>query len=638
MPESTSADGQFLSRRARREAERVAREARQSSIADQDSADPAADPATESTTEAEQTGGSDNSPIADRPAEPAEPASETMEQATSAEHGPVRPHGVHTAPVHAVQPETDHDLDEDDDDANQFGRVAPRRAAARPNRHGEWTGQSSAATGAPAAPAHAPGTPPAPAHSPFEAPGRPEGPAAKDPWKRPRRRSTWIDDGQHEVDMAADGEASDVETAQAEPAEAPATMSATELADEPTFSSRAALKRYLRDHGLDTPSEEATAEEARDSVDDSSAVAAEHGDAATVTGTSTADEPAVTESSAKAAARESEPADQSIPVVAPAAGEASADADAQAAAPAGKGAKQAGKKTGGKKSGGKKKGANKQGANKQGSGKPGLNEQADKPAAHESADSETLSPKPATSDEPGTDALANEPADSRPAVVGSTDDAAADSADKAVTDVPVADEKGADEPSADTSGADEKGADDPTPDEKGADEPTADTPADTTGDRQVPLPPGATRFPASAWATATKTDWRRGEAHRHSAADGSAQDKPRRMPVIKPPATASVSVVTGAMPLSEAGTTGSLRPVNAPLAGRQGSAPRGTDFDDGSEVENPPAPPLRASRGVNADEPALGHRGPSSTLLIVLGAIVVVGLALAVIGLLMVRG
>src|SRR5699024_11181528 len=60
--------------------------------------------------------------------------------------------------------------------------------------------------------------------------------------------------------------------------------------------------------------------------------------------------------------------------------------------------------------------------------------------------------------------------------------------------------------------------------------------------------------------------------------------------------------------------------------------------DDGSEVADPPAPPISASRAVSADEPVLSRRGPSTTLLLVVAVIVAVGLALAIIGVFMLNG
>lgn len=571
MPESTSADGQFLSRRARREAERAAREARQTEIADQDAVEQPSE-ATESPEPAELTEPTESNEATEttasaEPADAAEP-----DDAVESTGFPAESHGVHTAPVHAVRPESDDDLDEDDDEANKFGPVAPRRAVARSNKHGEWPGSTAPrVAGAPAGEG-APEAPPAPAHAPSPAPAGP-----KDPWKRPRRRrSTWID-GEPQ-DTAATGPESaeslrpDTETASTdtgstdtgsvepagdEPAEAPSTMSASELANEPTFSSRAALKRYLREHGLVNPAD--------DAPDDAN-------------GTIAADEPGAEESGAADVATEDDGAEG------PATEGSAAEGDA-----------------------------------------------AEENPAEENAAAETADDVPADED-----LIADESVAASPEPTEQSDLLTSEPAVQSIPVVTPEDETaGAEEPEAGSEA--ETPAGEPPADPSAPDDPAADAKAPATEskpDRQAPLPPGATRFPASAWATATKTDWRRGQSDKHSAADGSAQDRSRRMPVIKPPATASVSVVTGAMPLSEAGTTGSLRPVNAPLAGRHGGTPKGTDFDDGSELEDPPAPPLRASRAVNSDEPALGHHGPSSTLLIVLAAVIVVALVLVIIGLL----
>lgn len=574
MPESTSADGQFLSRRARREAERAAREARQTEIADQDAVEQPSE-ATESPEPAELTEPTESNEATEttasaEPADAAEPddAAESTDTAKSTGF-PAESHGVHTAPVHAVRPESDDDLDEDDDEANKFGPVAPRRAVARSNKHGEWPGSTAPRVAGTPAGEDAPEPPPAPAHAPSPAPAGP-----KDPWKRPRRRrSTWID-GEPQ-DTAATGpesaeslrpdtetasteagsteagstEAGSLETGGDEPAEAPSTMSASELANEPTFSSRAALKRYLREHGLVNPADDAPDDE---------------------NGTIAADEPGAEDSGAADVAAEDDGAEG------PATEESPAEENA----------------TG-------------------------------ETAAGETAAGETADDVPADEDLIADEAVAAAPEP--------TEQSDLLTSEPAVQSIPVV------TPEDETAGAEDPEAGEPPADPSAPDDPAADAKAPATEskpDRQAPLPPGATRFPASAWATATKTDWRRGQSDKHSAADGSAQDRSRRMPVIKPPATASVSVVTGAMPLSEAGTTGSLRPVNAPLAGRHGGAPKGTDFDDGSELEDPPAPPLRASRAVNSDEPALGHHGPSSTLLIVLAAVIVVALVLVIIGLL----
>lgn len=558
MPESSSADGQFLSRRARREAERAAAAAR-----------------------AETTTSSDTAASDAVASDAAEPSSGG-------------PHGAHTAPIpestaperraaDGQAPDSDEDLDEDDDRANELGPVAPRR------------------------------------------------PASNDPWKRPRRRRELRDgsaDGDGAVepaspesaDAAATGDATsasdsaapaDASSTTNDDGNAPRPKSASELAEEPTFSSRAALKRYLREHGLDRPADGAPPEDSESPSDDAPPE----------------------DSSETLVANESAPdAVDADSAGTKASGLSEAEVDPPAAVkqdsgkPGGKKQGQPGKKAGQSGAGGKKQGGKKQGAkNRPGRAKGGQQKSGPAKAGQAKTGQGKAGPAGAGQAKGAQEKSGPQdpgPQKSEPQKPGRGRDS--DNAAPA-TDTPE-----------DQIASRGKGA---------FGEPTGATSEhEPTGDRQVPLPPGATRFPASAWATAKKTELRRGESHRHaagstdkhSAADASAQGKPRRRPVVKPPATAQVSVVTGAMPLSDAGTTGSLRPITAPVA--KSGASGGTDFDDGSEVEDPPAPPLRASRAVNSDEPVLGRGGPSSTTLIVIGAAVVVAAALVVIGVLLVNG
>ncbi|WGW13963.1 hypothetical protein LWF01_09585 [Saxibacter everestensis] len=125
---------------------------------------------------------------------------------------------------------------------------------------------------------------------------------------------------------------------------------------------------------------------------------------------------------------------------------------------------------------------------------------------------------------------------------------------------------------------------------------------------------------------------RAGDAARESPQSAELPSRRRnrtgRSPVVRPPSTAQVAVVTGSLPL--AGTSALDRPglekTTWPFA-------EDSDLDDNSEVSEPPVPPVRARTAVNTDEKMLIGSKSSRLPLIALGTAVAIGVVLVVVGL-----